>query len=167
MISDWIISLLRTLAVAVGQLSSNLPRCLATWVASACISSTICCCDSQPQTSTVNAIALNKRAVFRKRVPLLSDYGEHDLRSKCWWASVVFFLQPGRCPVLYCLILLIFAPPRDASPIRPFSPKTNTFTGLLRDCVSYFPPAPFFITATEVSAPTDQSPPLTNLSRAC
>ena len=37
---------------------------------------------------------------------------------------------------LYCLILLILAPPREASPIRPLSPKTKTITGLLSDWVS-------------------------------
>ena len=30
------------------------------------------------------------------------------------------------------LILLILAPFREASPIRPFSPKTKTYTGLCR-----------------------------------
>jgi len=33
----------------------------------------------------------------------------------------------------HCLILLIFAPPKDASPMRPFSPKMKTMTGLLSD----------------------------------
>jgi hypothetical protein len=60
MIGDWIISLPSTSAVAAGQFSSNAARRWAVWTASACMLSTICCCEAQPATANTVTTAANE-----------------------------------------------------------------------------------------------------------